>query len=170
MALTKITGNVISSDADLSIDSVNISGVSTLGSISATNINVSGASTISGVTISSGSVVGTAGTLIAGVGIQSGGISIATTAKTLNFIGAGNTFSVNGDRVDISIQGGGGGSGVSSTGILTARGFANSSVISDSIIMNDFYNQGTNYAMIGPLEVSVGATVTVGSGVSYVVL
>ena len=186
MAFTKIETGGISTTAQITLTTVNISGVSTLGvvsatnlnvssastlnSVSATNLNVSSASTISNVTISSGSVVGTAGTLIAGVGIQSAGVSIATTAKTLNFIGAGNTFNVVGDRVDISIQGGGGGSGVSSTGILTCRGFANSSKITESILMNDFYNQGTNYGMLGPIEVSVGATVTVGLGVSYVIL
>ena len=145
-------------------------GISTTAQITLTTVNVSGVSTISNVTISSGSVVGTAGTLIAGVGIQSGGVSIATTAKTLNFIGAGNTFAVNGDTIDISIQGGGGGAGVSSTGILTCRGFANSSVITESILMDDFYNEGTNYGMVGPIEVSVGATITVGLGVSYAIL
>jgi len=44
------------------------------------------------------------------VGIQSGGSSIGN-ATTLNFIGAGNTFSVNGSTIDISIQGSGGSSG-----------------------------------------------------------
>ena len=104
-----------------------------------------------------------------GVGIQSAGISIATTAKTLNFIGAGNTFNVVGDRVDISIQGGGG-TGLSSTGILTCRAISNSAKIMQTLELNDTYNQGTNYAMIGPIEVSVGSTVTVGTGVSFVII
>ena len=43
------------------------------------------------------------------VGIQSGGVSIGN-ATTLNFIGAGNTFAVNGSTIDISIQGSSGGS------------------------------------------------------------
>jgi len=43
------------------------------------------------------------------VGIQSGGVSIGN-ATTLNFVGAGNTFAVNGSTIDISISGGGGGS------------------------------------------------------------
>lgn len=48
-----------------------------------------------------------------GVGIQSGGSVIAGTGITaLNFIGAGNTFAVNGDVVDISISGSSGGGGV----------------------------------------------------------
>tara|TARA_B100001758_G_C18410302_1_gene615151 strand:- start:1219 stop:2739 length:1521 start_codon:yes stop_codon:yes gene_type:complete len=47
------------------------------------------------------------------VGIQSAGVSIGN-ARTLNFIGTGNTFSVSGTTIDVSIQGGGG-SGVAST-------------------------------------------------------
>ena len=43
------------------------------------------------------------------VGIQSGGVSIGN-ATTLNFIGAGNTFAVNGSTIDVSIQGSAGGS------------------------------------------------------------
>ena len=47
------------------------------------------------------------------VGVQSAGVLIGN-AETLNFIGVGNTFLVNGTTVDVSIQGGGG-SGVAST-------------------------------------------------------
>ena len=39
------------------------------------------------------------------VGVQSGGVSIGN-AETLNFIGAGNTFSVNGTTIDVSISSG----------------------------------------------------------------
>jgi hypothetical protein len=42
------------------------------------------------------------------IGIQSGG-TVVGTAKTLNFVGTGNTFAVNGDIIDVSIAGGGGG-------------------------------------------------------------
>ena len=46
------------------------------------------------------------------IGIQSGGTAITTAAvKTLNFVGAGNTFAVDGTTVDVSIAGGGGGGG-----------------------------------------------------------
>lgn len=107
---------------------------------------------------------------IQGIGIQSAGVSVYTGIVTaLNFVGTGNTFAVNGTTVDISISGGGG-AGVSSTGILTCRGIANASLITDSITLDDYYNAGTNYAMVGPIEVSVGATITVGAGVSYVVV
>jgi len=47
--------------------------------------------------------------IISGVGINSAGTTIGTGITTLNFIGAGNTFAVDGTTVDISIQGGGGG-------------------------------------------------------------
>ena len=53
------------------------------------------------------------------IGIQSGGIAVTTGAVTgLNFIGAGNTFNYNSSTktVDISIQGGGGGT----TGVVTS--------------------------------------------------
>jgi len=102
------------------------------------------------------------------VGIQSAGTVVTANATTLNFVGTGNTFAVNGNTVDISIQGGGG--GVSTTGIVTCRGFANAEDITESIILNDFYGGGTNYGMIGPIHVSVGATVTVGLGVSYAII
>ena len=44
------------------------------------------------------------------VGVSSAGTSIGN-ATALNFIGAGNTFAVNGSTIDISIAGGGGGGG-----------------------------------------------------------
>lgn len=44
-----------------------------------------------------------------GVGIQSGGTQIGSGITQFNFIGAGNTFAVNGNTVDISISGSGGG-------------------------------------------------------------
>jgi len=105
-----------------------------------------------------------------GVGIQSGSNTISGVGITqLNFIGAGNTFRVAGGTVDISIQGGGG--GVSTTGILSCRAVANSSLIFESLDLGDSFNQGTNYAMIGPITViGSGTTVTVGAGVSYVII
>ena len=49
---------------------------------------------------------------LSGIGIHSAGTAVHTGIITaLNFVGAGNTFSVTGSRVDISIAGGGGGSG-----------------------------------------------------------
>lgn len=126
-------------------------------------------------TIFSGSGSGLTGistNFVSAVGIQSAGTVIGAGITQLNFIGAGNTFVVNGNTVDISIQGSGGGAaGVSSTGILTCRGIANADDIIESIAFNDFYGSGTNYAMIGPITISgAGTTVTVGAGVSYVII
>jgi len=65
--------------------------------INATNINVSGVSTLSGG--------------VQGIGIYSGGNLVTTGIITaLNFVGSGNTFAVVGNRIDISIAGGGGSS------------------------------------------------------------
>ena len=54
-----------------------------------------------------GSSDGTA--YISAIGISSAGASIGN-ATTLNFIGVGNTFAVNGNTIDVSIQGSAGGS------------------------------------------------------------
>ena len=56
------------------------------------------------------------------VGIRTAGAIVGTGFTMLNFVGAGNTFLVNGNTVDISIAGGGGASTwtTSITGIQTA--------------------------------------------------
>jgi hypothetical protein len=54
---------------------------------------------------------------ISAIGISSAGASIGN-ATTLNFIGVGNTFAVNGNTIDVSIQGSAGGSGGSGGGAL----------------------------------------------------
>ena len=66
------------------------------------NFNVTQNLTVGGNATFSGTVTG------ATVGITSGTTAIGD-AKTLRFIGVGNTFVKNGDTVDISIAGGGGG-------------------------------------------------------------
>lgn len=108
------------------------------------------------------------------LGIQSAGSPQGVGATVLNFIGAGNTFRYDSatKTLDISIQGGaGGGGGVSTTGILSCRAIANSALIFESIDLGDSFAQGTNYAMIGPITVTGSATtVTVGAGVSYVII
>ena len=75
------------------------------------------------------------------VGITSAGNLIDADAKTLNFIGLGNTFAVRGNIVDVSIAGGGAGAGaggtfaVSSAGIHTVSSVGvNTTGISDAIV------------------------------------
>ena len=79
-----------------------IDGNLTVDDLTATNIT---ATTVTATTINGASI-----------GIQSAG-SVVGIAKTLNFIGAGNTFAVNGQTIDISIAGGGGGGGGGSIGL-----------------------------------------------------
>ena len=56
------------------------------------------------------------------IGIQSAGTQIGAGITQLNFVGTGNTFAVNGTTVDISIAGGGGGTGAGGTFAANAVG------------------------------------------------
>ena len=82
--------------------------------ISSSGINMTG------LTINSTGINMGGSSMISGVGIQSAGVAVGYGITTLNFVGAGNTFAINGNRVDISISGGGG--GTSSQWITTAAG------------------------------------------------
>ena len=55
--------------------------------------------------------VGSSGLEAGHIGIRTAGGFVGTGFTILNFIGVGNTFAVHDDQVDISIAGGGGGSG-----------------------------------------------------------
>jgi hypothetical protein len=120
--LTYVSSAGISSYADVSGISTISQGLTGNPAINVSSLNVSGVSTLGTILVSSGIVTATSGVvtyygdgsklenIISGVGIQSTGTIIGTGITTLNFIGAGNTFSVDGGTVNISIQGGGGGS------------------------------------------------------------
>jgi hypothetical protein len=86
-------------------------GVATLGTLTVTGVTTTqhfratGVSTV--VNLNATGII-TASSGIQGIGIYSGGTSISTGIITaLNFVGSGNTFAVVGNRVDISISGGG---------------------------------------------------------------
>ena len=106
----------------------------------------------------------------AGVGIQSAGAAIGVCITQLNFIGTGNTFAVSGNKVDVSIAGGGGG------GIGTVVTFEDASdspfsyinpeYILEKNITFDTTNAGAGYSSI---VVSTIPTITVKSGVGMTV-
>ena len=106
----------------------------------------------------------------AGVGIQSAGAAIGVGITQLNFIGTGNTFAVGGNKVDVSIAGGGGG------GIGTVVTFEDASdspfsyinpeYILEKNITFDTTNAGAGYSSI---VVSTIPTITVKSGVGMTV-
>lgn len=104
------------------------------------------------------------------IGIQSGG-TVVGTAKTLNFVGTGNTFAVNGDIIDVSIAGGGGGGG----GIGTVINYADStpspfSFIDSEITVTQNLNlDATNAGATTSYVVSVVPNIIIGSGIAVTV-
>ena len=147
-----VSGNTV----DIYKNFVDEAGISSSLNVDATGTNLS----LSGIITASGGYK---------IGIQSAGEDIATGVITaLNFVGAGNTLVYNAGTktVDISIQGGGGG-GISSTGIATGAIFSNPSFISESFDLTDGTN---NYGVFGPISIGIGATITVGAGNTFVVV
>ena len=104
------------------------------------------------------------------IGIQSGG-TVVGTAKTLNFVGTGNTFAVNGDIIDVSIAGGGGGGG----GIGTVINYADStpspfSYIDAEVTVTQNLNlDATNAGATTSYVVSVVPNIIIGSGIAVTV-
>lgn len=110
------------------------------------------------------------------IGIQSAGTLIGT-ATTLNFVGTGNTFAVNGNVIDISIAGGGGG------GLGTAINYADGTQSPFSyidrettVVQNitfDTTNSGTSdsyiVSVIPNITIASGIGVTVGAGKTMVI-
>ena len=111
------TGNAtLKTDDNIVVGNVNSSGVVTTTSAivgSAVTINSSGVNVTGVVTASTGF----------NLGISSAGTSVTSGAiKTLNFVGTGNTFAVNGTTVDISISAGAAGTWSAYTaGIATSK-------------------------------------------------
>jgi len=106
------------------------------------------------------------------VGVSSAGTSIGN-AKTLNFIGLGNTFAVDGDTVNISIAGGGGGGlGTALSDVKTEPGAQifttprNTTISAGSSLFIDVSagDGGVAFTKLGRIHVAVGATLHVGSG------
>ena len=136
------------------------------------NLTVTG--TITGIgTVTGSTVTGAA------IGISSGG-TVVGAAKTLNFIGTGNTFAMDGDTVNISIAGGGGGGGGLGTAINYEDGTTTSpfsyidrySYVTESLLL-DTTKAGESESIIvsvSPnIEVVAGAAVTVGAGKTMII-
>ena len=114
----------------------------------------------------------------AAIGIQSAG-TIVGAAQTLNFIGSGNTFSLSGNTVDISISGGGGcgglGTAINYADDETASPFsyidAYATVTEDMMIDTTNAGVSTSYvvSVIPNITVASGAAVTVGVGKTMVI-
>jgi len=102
------------------------------------------------------------------IGIQSGGANIGS-AKTLNFIGAGNTFAVNGNTIDVSIAGGGGGG--LGTAINNADGSSTpfSYIDKDAYVTSNIVLDTTNAGESSGYIISVAPNVNVVSGVAMTV-
>ena len=103
------------------------------------------------------------------IGIQSGG-TVVGTAKTLNFVGTGNTFAVNGDIIDVSIAGGGGGGGLG-TAINYADGSQSpfSYIDAEVTVTSNLNLDTTNAGATTSYVVSVVPTVIIGSGIGVTV-
>tara|TARA_B100000927_G_scaffold151762_1_gene122322 strand:+ start:419 stop:1138 length:720 start_codon:yes stop_codon:yes gene_type:complete len=135
--------------------------------------------TINGNLTVTGTITGLTSVTGAMIGISSAGTSVGA-AKTLNFIGAGNTFAMDGDTVNISIAGGGGGSG---GGLGTAITYEDDTASPFSFIdrfahvtenlMLDTTKAGESESIIvsvSPnIEVVAGAAVTVGAGKTMII-
>jgi len=135
--------------------------------------------TINGNLTVTGTITGLTSVTGAMVGISSAG-TVVGAAKTLNFIGAGNTFAMDGDTVNISIAGGGGGSG---GGLGTAITYEDDTASPFSFIdrfahvtenlMLDTTKAGESESIIvsvSPnIEVVAGAAVTVGAGKTMII-
>ena len=111
------------------------------------------------------------------VGIQSGG-TVVGAAKTLNFIGTGNTFLKRGDTIDVSISGGGGGGGLG-TAINYADGttspfsyFDAHATVTENLNLDGTVAGGsTSYvvSVIPNISVNSGVAVTVGTGKTMII-
>jgi hypothetical protein len=83
-------------------------------------VDASGIVTASSFSGSGSGLTGVSTNFVSAIGIQSAGTAIGAGITQLNFIGAGNTFAVDGTTVNISIAGGGGGGGITSLDITSS--------------------------------------------------
>ena len=96
------------------------------------------------------------------IGINSVGVAITETVKTLNFVGTGNTFiSRSGGTIDISISGGAGGA----SKIYDSTVFAYQNVVESDITIESPYKVATFYTHDDvTIDIEDDVTVTVDDG------
>ena len=96
----------------------------------------------------------------AAVGISSAGTVIGAGITQLNFVGAGNTFRVDGNTMDITISGGARGNG------------GNNVFFENDITVNADYEitTGKNAMSGGPITIDSGVTVTIPSGSTWTIV
>ena len=96
------------------------------------------------------------------IGINSVGVAITETVKTLNFVGTGNTFiSRSGGTIDISISGGAGGA----SKIYDSTVFAYQNVVESDITIESPYKVATFYTSPDvTIDIEDDVTLTVDSG------
>ena len=134
-------------------------------------VNTATTQTINGDVVVTGTLSGAA------IGIQSAGAVIGA-AKTLNFVGAGNTFTVTGDTIDVSIAGGGGG------GLGTAINYSNDTTptpfsyidrrvnVTENLLLDTTKaGESDSYivSVVPNIEIVSGVAVTVGSGKTMII-
>ena len=132
--------------------------------------------TINGNLTVTGSITGVTSVTGAMVGIQSAGTLVGA-AKTLNFVGTGNTFAVNGETIDISISGGGGG------GLGTAINYTDgttspfsyidrSTEVTENLLLDTTKAgeaESIIVSVIPNIEINSGIAVTVGAGKTMII-
>ena len=126
-----------------------------------------------------GSLVVQGGVTGSQIGIQSGGTAIGV-AKTVNFIGSGNTVIDKGDgTLDVSISGGSGGGGIGTVinyetaGTASPFSYIDKTVHVAEDMMLDTTNAGTSpsyiVSVITDIVIASGVAVTVGTGKTMVI-
>ena len=133
--------------------------------------------TISGNLTVTGTITGIGTVTGAAIGISSGG-TVVGAAKTLNFIGTGNTFAMNGNTVDISISGSGGGGGLGtainySDDTTSPFSFIDNEVQVTENLLLDTTNSGKSasyiVSVVPNITVNSGVAVTVGTGKTMII-